>query len=163
MNSKSKYEKSLEKRNARPSGPIAPVTPRGLIIQEILELMVEEAGQDFDQILVTLNSHMQMGLPDEIRGVKRHQFMVDVHERDEFGKPLAGEIGLKNGHCIAFAAIGESEENLKLTLEEIRRAKRWGATIEDLKNGITCGEVLLRNGIDPGVAMKSLDTKPELN
>lgn len=159
MNSRSKYSKSLQ----RTPGPIAPVSPRGAIIREILEALVEDVGADFDSIQVTLKSHLEMGLTDVIKGVKLHQFMVDIHERDEAGKFLKEEVCLKNGHCLSFAAIGESEEELKLTLAEIYRARRWGVTLEDLRNGITCGEVLLRHGIDPGVVRRGLDVEPELN
>jgi len=163
MNCKSRYEKSLEKRNARPSGPIAPVTPRGEIIRAILEVLIEEAGTDFDCISVTLSSWLEMGLTGEIRGTKPEQCRVEIYQRDESGKPLREAICLKNGHSVEFAAIGESEADLMLTLEEIHRGRGWGLTLEDLRNGITVGEVLLRNGIDPDVVKKIRDVRPELN
>lgn len=163
MNSKSKYEKSLEKRNARPSGPIAPVTPRGVIIRAILEMLIEQAGEEFDCISVTLKSWLEMGLTGKIRGAREEQCRVEIHDRDELGEPLKEAVCLKNGHSVEFAAIGESEAGLRLTLEEILRGRRWGVTLEDLRNGITNGEVLLRNGIDPDVARKSQNATPELN
>jgi len=133
---------------------LCPITQRGLVIRKIIEAAVQLAGPKFEAVVVTYESAIAMGLPTGgLRGVAAHELQV-INDPSYRGKE---EIWVQGDRCLAFQSVGESNEELAMTLEELRRGALWRLSLEDLQNGITNGEVLVRHGLDPNVARKGLN------